>query len=42
MTVKDFFDIATIQPKNEMFKDESEMNKYTQMIKIEKKKKKLQ
>jgi len=41
MTVRDIFDIATVQPKRELFKDEGEMNKYSQMIKIEKKKKKL-
>jgi hypothetical protein len=39
MTVSDIFDIATVKPKKELFKDEDEMNKYSQMIKIEKKKK---
>ena len=42
MTVKDIFDIATIQPKKQVFKDEGDLDYYGEVIKIEKKKKKIQ
>ena len=42
LTVKDIFDIATVQPKKQIFKDEGDLNNYGEIIKIEKKKKKIQ